>query len=466
MYRFGDGTPFPIQDNFIDTLLAAVDACVGTFSAAAEIEERREKTRAARRDAEEELRRFGVLEKALESAVAPLKPSVDRLASPSAQGAARALAAARTAIGASRATVEQRLQQLSGEPRVQGAMERMETALAVFFDRHQLPDTQWRWTWGWNGARAVGDAIATSGRFHATFDLELEGPWRAVPRVGLLVPGLHAVVPKRGLLGKPKRTRVSLDKAGVIAVERTPEIDAITIREHAGKPSMGWRIVLRDPDRHAVVLVPVDLSGRACGNEVFLSDADAAPFETLWATVDDALLAMLADKRRLRDLHIGDASLDTITDPAAVGRAILGVLGPIVRQIRQRSRVPGELAIKRDIGDGRREELYVPREQIARRFETLPPTYRRPFEDIGLGRQATAEIASADEAVTMPEPPARGSKPKLDAAAPPPTPAAAAPAKKPDVLAKLPPVPPTRPPVPLRAKSDGDSGADLVTDAA
>src|SRR5205823_4995757 len=57
MYRFGDGTPFPLQDNFIDTLLAAIDACVGTFGAAAEIDERREKTRVARKDAEEELKR-------------------------------------------------------------------------------------------------------------------------------------------------------------------------------------------------------------------------------------------------------------------------------------------------------------------------------------------------------------------------------------------------------------------------
>ena len=447
MYRFGDGTPFPVQENFIETLLSAIDACVGTFAAAAEIDERREKTRIARRDAEEELRKMGVMEKALESAMAPAKPSIDRAALPSQQAAARALAAGRTAIGQSRTTLEQRLQQLAGEPRLERGLERMRGAMAQFFERQQLPDTGWRWSWHWNGSRASGEATATSGKFRASFELALTAPWTAVPRVGAIAPGLEAPVLKKGLIGGIKKKRIALDRCGITAVERSPDRHVMILREHAGKPSPGWRITVRDPERSGVTLLPVDLSGRAGGNELAFDDVEAAPFLQLWEAIDDQMVELVEDRRSLADLVIGDTALEAVTDPGAVGRAMLGVLGPLVRQIRMKSRVPGELAIKRDIGDGRREELYVPRDQVERRFAMLPQVYRRPFEDIGLGRQATAELISTDEAVTIPESPPRGTPahpPK-----PPPRPISA--------LAKLPAVPPTLPRVPLRPDTEADA---------
>jgi len=452
MYRFGDGTPFPVQENFIETLLSAIDACVGTFAAAAEIDERREKTRIARKDAEDELRKFGVLDKALESAMAPARPSIDRAAAPSQQAAARALAAGRTAIQASRAQIEQRLQQLAGEPRLEGGLERMRASMAQFFEHQQLPDTSWRWSWHWNGARAAGEATAQSGKFLVTYDLALQAPWTAVPRVGAIAPGLEAVVLKKGLVGGLKKTRIHLDRCGITAVERSPDRHVLVLRESAAKASPGWRIVLRDPERSDVTLLPVDLSGRAGGNELSLGGADAAAYLQLWEAIDDAMVELVEDRRTLRDLAIGDTALDAVTDPGMVGRAVLGVLGPLVRQIRTRSRVPGELAIKRDIGDGRREELYVPRDLLERRFSMLPQLYRRPFEDIGLGRQATAELISSDDNVaTMPEPP-----PRPMPAVPPPRPPAPRPVS---ALGRLPKVPPTLPQIPLRADTDADDAA-------
>jgi hypothetical protein len=446
MYRFGDGTPFPIQENFIDTLLAAVDACVGAFGAAAELDDRREKTRIARKEAEEELRRLAVMDKAIETAVAPMKPSVDKMASTSQQAASRALAAARSAIAQSKQTVDGRLQQLAGEPRLDRSNERLRLAMAQFFERHQLPETQWDLAWTWNGARAIGDAIASSGRFHATFELQLAPPWTGVVRIGSIAPGLDVLAPKKKAFGGWKRARVSLDKAGIVAVERSAERHTMTIRSHAAKPSPGWFIQLEGDERSVVTVVPVDLTLRPCGPEIVLDGDEAAPLHTLWAAIEAQMLETLDEARTLRDLAIGDATLDTITDPAMVARAILGVVGPVVRQVRQRSRVPGELAIKRDVGDGRREELYVPRDVIERKFAPLPQGYRRPFEDIGLGRAPTAEIVSTDDAVTMPEPPPR----EVKRASPPPPPSPTVHVSR---EAHIPTPPPAAPPLPLASGS-------------
>ena len=93
------------------------------------------------------------------------------------------------------------------------------------------------------------------------------------------------------------------------------------------------------------------------------------------------LMAVPAEEHAVATIHvIANWFADQLNDPAEVGRTILGVLGPVVKQIRTKSRVPGELAIKRDIDDGRREELYVPRSDVERRFATLPASYRRPFD--------------------------------------------------------------------------------------
>ena len=59
--------------------------------------------------------------------------------------------------------------------------------------------------------------------------------------------------------------------------------------------------------------------------------------------------------------------------------------------------------LKRDIGGGRREELFVPRAQLSQHFAKLPEEYRKPFEDMGICGEDT------QPAIAIPRPPARGS---------------------------------------------------------
>ncbi|MEM9491932.1 MAG: hypothetical protein AAGC55_22495, partial [Myxococcota bacterium] len=70
-YLYGDATPFPLQENFIDTISAATDACVALFTLDEELGERRRNATQLRKQAEEELNRLGVLSTALEVALRP-----------------------------------------------------------------------------------------------------------------------------------------------------------------------------------------------------------------------------------------------------------------------------------------------------------------------------------------------------------------------------------------------------------
>src|SRR5262249_7384257 len=71
MYRYGDGTPFPLEENFIETITSAVEACTNAFMPLTELDGRRERARAGRAEADRELTRLGELDKTLNGALAP-----------------------------------------------------------------------------------------------------------------------------------------------------------------------------------------------------------------------------------------------------------------------------------------------------------------------------------------------------------------------------------------------------------
>ncbi len=58
--------------------------------------------------------------------------------------------------------------------------------------------------------------------------------------------------------------------------------------------------------------------------------------------------------------------------------------------------------LKRDIGDGRREELFVPRATLAQQFARLPHEYRRPFEDMGISGEETQPAIQLPRQPAMP----------------------------------------------------------------
>ena len=95
-------------------------------------------------------------------------------------------------------------------------------------------------------------------------------------------------------------------------------------------------------------------------------------------------------RRSLIDLALAGAPLGQLDEPRIIPLEILAQLSPLARTLRERSRMSGELVLKRDIGDGRREELFVPRATLAAQFARLPSEYRRPFEDMGITNDETS----------------------------------------------------------------------------
>ena len=402
MYRYGDGTPFPLDENFIDTLTAAVEACTNAFMPITELDDRRERARTGRIEADRELAKLVELEQVLQNALAPyLTP--DKKTAQAQSVAQKTLGGAKTAIQQSRAQIEGRVQALEAQASASTASDAVLHALRPFFDGQSLPNSKWIMAWDVRGAEPHADAVATCGRLTASFTLATE-QFRQPIRVDQLADAVIVHMMKKGLLGKAKPAPVELGKYVLVAFERTDEKIVLTLKEKPDKASQGLRFAVGD---HGATWQSLSPSGEA---ETETNPLDAEDVDSIRRLGEGANGALrdLVDRRTLVDVSLAGQALAQLPEPRAVPMEVLHQLTPFARTIRERSRVHGELALKRDLGGGRREELYVPRAQLSQHFAKLPAEYRRPFEDMGVTGEDT------QPAIQLPEqmrPPAKKTQP-------------------------------------------------------
>ncbi len=383
MYRYGDGTPFPLEENFIETLTSAVEGCTNAFMPLTELDERRNRARSGRAEADRELGRLQDLEKALASAMSAYLVA-DKGAQ--AQGVAqKVVQTGKAAVVQARALIDGRVQALEAQAGAGTASEAVLHALRPFFASHQLPNAKWIFSWDVRGAEPRADAVASSGRLSASFNCTIDS-YRAPIRVGDLAEGVVVHMMKKGLLGKAKPAPVDLSKYVMVAFEKNGGENVITLKEKAEKASQGLRFMVSE---NGATWQSMGMSG----------DAETEPNPLDFEDVDgvrrlgEAAAKTLKDinaHRQLVDLTLGGQALEKLPEPRIVPMEVLQQLTPLARTIRERSRASGELVLKRDIVGGRREELFVPRAQLAQQFSKLPMEYRKPFEDMGVSSEDTS----------------------------------------------------------------------------
>ncbi|HWU91033.1 MAG TPA: hypothetical protein VN253_27395, partial [Kofleriaceae bacterium] len=174
----------------------------------------------------------------------------------------------------------------------------------------------------------------------------------------------------------------------------------------------GWSWQLTFPDGGQPTATLLDRRGRAAGTGLVREPEMLA----LIRAIDDAFPVPHLP-RHARAVSLAGTHLTSISDTTLAPRALLALLGPTVREIRERSRMPGELTLKRDIADNRREELYISRTNLTARYADLPAEHRILLDDAGFGRGLTTHLAE----LSQPELPSRPSPPPVAARASSPT---------------------------------------------
>ena len=397
MYRFGDGTPFPLRENFIDTIVAAVDCCVALHHMEMEVEARHQRMREARKLASDELKRLDALKALIETAVTPLIGRKERAPRVSEAAAAKIYENAQSIIRQSREGVVSRRDGVIQEGAHPERNDAILDVLAGFFRGHTLPRTEWRLRWqaGSGEARPTTELWAQASRdLELTFSCEIpEGSrWAGPQTTSELVPGLSLAAAIDTGSGRPRA--VKLETFQVVDVQVSPGRDSFVLRENTRRAALGLHVVMPRGDGGAPLVVALDKRDQPTGQPFYLDDTGSAALHAIWAAIDGHLPALLEARSGVSAARIGGRDVTIVDHPSQVAESILLALAPLIREMRMRSRVPGELILKRDLGGDRREEMFVPRQVLWEKLATLPAHHRQVFEAVGLGNEATSEFVT------------------------------------------------------------------------
>lgn len=463
-YLFGDGSPSPFGAEILDLLQAALDLSVRLLQADVALADRRAQAAELEARAVADERDVEALGAVVSDALDDAPPKEAALHAKEAIGRAAEsiVAAERERI---RVAFRLELERIAGE----SAAERLACvrALEAVALTHEIFETTSElWLRQIEGRYEAKQVVRTA------FGLELELLLDVTPshlfahvlRVEKLVERLDVQAPETaGWIKKEVKLRPQrLDRDWII--ELLLATDATRRRTSA-------RMKLRNaPDGSGVGFDVVVGDDEPRVRMVRVGEGELPPFEL--ADVDTEKLVFLRDKlaqaaadlprarRSLVAARLDGVPLESHDHPRALVERLVAALAPPVQEIARRSLAPDELVLKRQLGDGKREEIFVGKGGLRERLAALPQPLRGIFAPLGLADATAAEVASPID----PLPQTAAVAIAIDGTSPPTAspPVAAAPALAPPSLGPPPPPPPT---LTSAAAAAGGAPVTLVIEA-
>ncbi len=386
-YLYGDSTPFPLNENFLATLCAATDACVAILRADEQVDEVKRLVREAETKAESELIEIADLERVLartfgvaERDGSAQRTHADAAFAKIAEHAWETVRAAREETSRDRDAAKVQATLLCPHSQVV-------PALSAFLSAHQLPETMWgiRWAAGLGSDPSKAELYArTPFGLGATFEVGIPvGHLYARPvKVEMLAKQSTIKLLRKPILRKPRPTPEPLDPMFVTAVLLTTERATLSLRKSESKPSEGIDFLLHDDG--TVTATKVDKKGYPIAPDEKLVGDDAASARRIWTRVVATISNLLENRKRITTATFGGVPCSEVARPAAIAQAVIASIAPLVREIARRAGTPRELALKRVVADGCREELFVSYETVLERVRGLSPAGQSFFAEFGL----------------------------------------------------------------------------------
>jgi hypothetical protein len=276
----------------------------------------------------------------------------------------------------------------------------MLTALEKLLRKHDLPDTESAIDLELSDA---GDRYGGSVLLMTPLDLEalmtLEVPDRhlfAQPlRVGNVCPRLSVELECTGLLSKkPRGKRIRLDPYFVTRLAFGAERTTLALREKADPDSSGFDLVWPPGSGVAVEVRQVLKEGEPSPvPPQRLMPQDVARVQVFANDLRNAALELCSVRGRLEQASLESRALDT-SDAPGLAQRLIALLTPYVRDMVHRAAARDELALKRDVGGGRREEIYIERSVLAEKIEQLPRSLQRVFDPLEMTGERWPQLQS------------------------------------------------------------------------
>jgi hypothetical protein len=387
-YLYGDSTPSTLEVNFIEFLRDAVDCCVQVLLADQRIAEGKARTRALDQATAAEIVKLQKVGTLVPKAFEGVPFGEPETAAARCVGAIVHAAAdlVRTATAEVRSARDAEVTKCDAEAAHE--REACVKALEGLLIKHDLPDmtSDVHVALVGSGARYASRARVTT-RFGLDAVVELEVPaghlFERVVRVDRLAERLDVQVPEMGgwlhkeiklkaqHLEKHHVTELSLGAAG-----------GATVKLRAAPDGTGPGFdVLFSSGSSPLRLARVDQND----NEPFdVEEADVPKLRALREKLAAAAAELVRHRKAVVDPKIDGELLRDHAKPSLLVERLIATLAPVVQEIATRSQSPGELVLRRLIGGGRREEIFLSKQELKSKLDPLRDANRALFDPLWL----------------------------------------------------------------------------------
>jgi hypothetical protein len=397
---YGDSTPFPYDVNFIELIRHAVDCGTTLLAAQNEIANAVDRSGNFDQLRKQERSRLDAMSDAIKLTMTAFTSSKSE----------RMVRTASRILESARAVIEGEMGELEGmangqisstRATVDNAREGSYRAVESFILRHDLPNTS-------VGLRLLAGEEVYSGQALVTTPFGIEAvfalaipaahEWGKLRRVAELSAGTEVHVPiESGWLSKRVEVHaVKLDKLFVTEVAISQERTLITLRK-APRAGAGYQIeVATDEGAPAATIRKIGEEGQPTSEELLLLQGeDSVHVLRLWNRVVDSTRDLAMRRQGMSTATFDGKPLRELDEPQVVCHRMVNVLAPVVQEIARRSGAPGELVLRRDLGEGRREEIYITKAELHEKVLQLPQNLRGVFDPFELSEGPRSPRAPA-----------------------------------------------------------------------
>lgn len=391
---YGDSTPFPHDLDYIQLVRDGVDCAVRLLSAQHSMRAATERAQAAERTKQQEAAELEALFDRVQTAsMSSLSEGFDRTV----RTAAQIVAGTRSMIDAAIRDLDGNLALEQGQSRLIIDKARETTAGAVenFLQRHAGPGSRLcLQLLASTDANVPHVTVVTPYGLSAVFGAVIPAnhAWARPRRVGDLVPQLEIQMPKEsGWLSKRvEMTPVRLERFFISDVMFSERSGVLRLRRGPSSGS-GYHLRIDLENGVKVSASPVLEDGSCDDSQPLALEGNAqASILNLWKVVVGSSRDLMAQRGRMVSAAFGDRPLIELESPRALAEAIVGDMAPTVVEISRRSGAPGELVLRRNLGEGRREETYCTHSELLEKILMLPPDLRTVFAPLNLSGPANS----------------------------------------------------------------------------
>ncbi|HVZ36074.1 MAG TPA: hypothetical protein VG963_26785, partial [Polyangiaceae bacterium] len=394
---YGDSTPFPYDIDYIELLRAGVDCAVRLLSAHHAMRAARERVDQSASAQAQSLAELGQLFDGVQAAAGN---SITQGSDLTVRTAAQIVASARSVVAAATADLEGQVAAERNQARqiADKARESGLSAIEHLLERHSPPGSRCdlQITAGLE-SNAGQVTVVTPYGVTASFGIALppNHVWARPRRVVDLVPQLEIQMPKEsGWLSKRvEMTPLRLDRFFVSEFWYGESSGELSLRRGASS-GPGYRLQVEMGATGTVVSIrPLRDDGTPVeAQPLVLEGKDLGSMLAVWQSALDSSSDLLSQRRRLIAATFLEAPFGELESPRPIAEAIINDMAPLVVEISRRSGARAELVLRRNLGEGRREETYSTHAELLDKIRILPPDLRIVFAPLHLDDTAAPFI--------------------------------------------------------------------------